>query len=218
MPSGNTHTRIAVMAAAAVIISGTAAPLYLDLGKWTPSLMELSTAAAGVMTGDLFLSPDLDGAASNCKRRWGPLRFIWRLYEKLPHRSPLSHWPIIGDAGRLLYLGLVLTPVSLGAGLAHDGAQGAILDSFWVINQAQAFILTYPRETGAWFAGLCLATALHGLADMIVSEGKKMVDFDEPVRRKGGRPRKRQPASAPISRKQRERMAREEGRRPAQIG
>jgi len=218
MPSGNTHTSIATLAAVAVFAGGAAAGLYLDLGKWTPSVIELGAASVGVIIGDLFLSPDLDGAASNAKRRWGPLRFIWRLYEKLPHRSPLSHWPILGDAGRLVYLSAVLAPIPVGTGLARDGLQGAMLDTFWAVDRASAMILAYPRESGAAFAGLCLATFLHGVADWVVSEGKKMVDYEAPARPKGGRPGKRAVNPAPMSRKQQERLAREERRRPANVG
>ncbi|WP_370455492.1 DUF2227 family putative metal-binding protein [Synechococcus sp. RSCCF101] len=54
--------------------------------------------------GGLWLSPDLD-TRSRALRRWGPLGWIWWPYRRLlPHRSPISHAPLLGTAGRLLLL------------------------------------------------------------------------------------------------------------------
>ena len=56
------------------------------------------------LVGGLWLSPDLD-TRSNPTRRWGPLRLLWWPYRRLlRHRSLLSHSPLLGTAGRLLYL------------------------------------------------------------------------------------------------------------------
>jgi uncharacterized metal-binding protein len=60
--------------------------------------------------GGLYLSPDLD-LVSKPYKRWGWLRWIWIPYQKyIPHRSPLSHAPIIGSIIRLLYLAALLLP------------------------------------------------------------------------------------------------------------
>jgi uncharacterized metal-binding protein len=42
------------------------------------------------------------------------LKFIWLPYQKfIPHRHWLSHAPVIGSAVRLLYLGVLLSPVAI---------------------------------------------------------------------------------------------------------
>lgn len=86
--------------------------LALPFGAlWWPALglAGLACAAAAFLVGGLWLSPDLD-TRSNPSQRWGPLRGLWWPYRRLlVHRSLLSHGPLIGSAGRLLYLaGLVL--------------------------------------------------------------------------------------------------------------
>jgi uncharacterized metal-binding protein len=76
---------------------------------WWPGLGLAGVAAAGLgfLLGGLWLSPDLD-TRSNPTRRWGPLRVLWWPYRRLlPHRSPLSHSPLLGSAGRLAYLAIV---------------------------------------------------------------------------------------------------------------
>ena len=61
--------------------------------------------AAAFLVGGLWLSPDLD-TRSNPTRRWGPLAWLWAPYRRLlRHRSLLSHAPLLGTTGRLLYLG-----------------------------------------------------------------------------------------------------------------
>ena len=69
-------------------------------------------AASSHLLGGLYLSPDLD-LKSNPWKRWGVLRFIWLPYQRIPHRHWLSHAPIVGSIGRLLYLGLWLSPVAI---------------------------------------------------------------------------------------------------------
>jgi uncharacterized metal-binding protein len=82
---------------------------------WWPLLGAMGTmvAAAAFLIGGLWLSPDLD-TRSNATRRWGPLRLLWWPYRRsLPHRSIFSHSPVLGTAGRLFYLGLLVMFISL---------------------------------------------------------------------------------------------------------
>jgi uncharacterized metal-binding protein len=77
---------------------------------WWPWLGPGGSALAGLafLGGGLWLSPDLD-THSNPTRRWGPLRLLWWPYRRLlAHRSLLSHSPLLGTAGRLLYLAALL--------------------------------------------------------------------------------------------------------------
>jgi uncharacterized metal-binding protein len=42
----------------------------------------------------------------------GVLKFLWIPYQKyIPHRSPLSHAPLLGSTIRLLYLAALLLPL-----------------------------------------------------------------------------------------------------------
>lgn len=103
MASGLSHDRATVW-------------LALPFGLlWAPWLGWPGVLAAGsaFLVGGLWLSPDLD-TISNATRRWGPLRGLWWPYRRLlPHRSPLSHSPLLGTAGRLLYLGAVVSAAAV---------------------------------------------------------------------------------------------------------
>jgi len=71
------------------------------------------TAATAFLVGGLLLSPDLD-TRSNASNRWGPLRLLWWPYRRLlPHRSLVSHSPLLGTAGRLLYLAVLAVAICL---------------------------------------------------------------------------------------------------------
>ena len=98
---------------------------------WAPGLglAGVTTAGLAFLLGGLLLSPDLD-TRSNATRRWGPLRPLWWPYRKgVPHRSLLSHSPVLGTAGRLAYLAALLLAGSallapLGAPPPAAGAAG----------------------------------------------------------------------------------------------
>src|ERR671932_924179 len=85
-----------------------ASPLVLVIGYWQFGELGI-IAGASHLLGGLYLSPDLDLKSLPWKR-WGVLRFIWLPYQKIPHRHWLSHTPIVGSVGRLLYLGLWVSP------------------------------------------------------------------------------------------------------------
>ena len=82
---------------------------------WWPWLGPAGSTCAGLafLLGGLWLSPDLD-TRSNPTRRWGPLRLLWWPYRRLlTHRSLFSHSPLLGTAGRLLYLAALLVGICL---------------------------------------------------------------------------------------------------------
>ena len=84
---------------------------------WAPwlGLVGVAVAAAAFLVGGLWLSPDLD-TRSRATQRWGPLAWLWWPYRRgLSHRSLFSHSPVIGTAGRLIYLALALLLVALMA-------------------------------------------------------------------------------------------------------
>ena len=80
---------------------------------FTGSVIGGVAAAAGCLAG-IVLSPDLDIEGITISERkvlqssrllGGVWMAIWYPYAVLiPHRSPLSHWPVLGTVLRLLYL------------------------------------------------------------------------------------------------------------------
>lgn len=61
----------------------------------------------GFMIGTFYLGPDLD-LRSNLYYRWGALRFIWHPYQNmLSHRSMWSHFPLISDIIRYIWIGIM---------------------------------------------------------------------------------------------------------------
>lgn len=104
MPSGRVHAVITIAAAGLTYAWGT------NSGE-TPVLA--AAAAFGCAAG-VFLTPDLDIKGTRADRiirtqagliptiAWG---LLWNPYSALiPHRSWLSHGPLIGTALRLLYI------------------------------------------------------------------------------------------------------------------
>ena len=108
---------------------------------WAPwlGLVGVAVAAGAVLVGGLWLSPDLD-TRSRATNRWGPLGWLWWPYRRgLSHRSLFSHSPVIGTAGRLIYLALALLLVALVAeGLSALAAGSAPLRSGDLAAGAQA--------------------------------------------------------------------------------
>ena len=90
-----------------------ASPAVLVVGCYQFGLELGTIAAAAHFLGGYWLSPDLD-IKSRPFLRWSVLRFIWIPYQRLiPHRSPLSHAPVLGSLLRLAYLAACLSPLWL---------------------------------------------------------------------------------------------------------
>ncbi len=103
MASGKNHDRSILFAS----------PIVLAVGGYYWGLEIGIIVGASHFIGGWYLSPDLDLKSLPWKR-WGLLKFIWIPYQKfIPHRSPLSHAPVLGSVIRLLYLGACLLPLWL---------------------------------------------------------------------------------------------------------
>ncbi len=103
MASGKNHDR-SILFASPIVLAVGASQFGLEIGV---------IAAASHFLGGYWLSPDLD-IKSAPFLRWGILRFIWLPYQRfIPHRSPLSHAPVLGSVIRLVYLAVCLLPVWL---------------------------------------------------------------------------------------------------------
>jgi len=130
--------------------------LALPFGAlWWPALglAGLASATAAFLVGGLWLSPDLD-TRSNPSRRWGPLRWLWWPYRRLLlHRSLWSHGPLIGSAGRLLYVALLA--LGLSALLAPLGAPSparliAAAAALWREQRPLLLVALAGVEASAW--------------------------------------------------------------------
>jgi uncharacterized metal-binding protein len=124
--------------------------------------VQASAALAGGALAGIFLSPDLDvdgGSISfyHVRHVAGCLpglvwSWIWRPYARLiPHRSPLSHWPVISTLIRLGYL------------------SGMVYSIFWVLLLAN--LVSHPAIP-AWgplaIAGLVLSDTCHFVMDKTI--------------------------------------------------
>lgn len=120
--------------------------------------------SAGCLAG-LLLTPDLDinnGSISNhhARRTFGQVvGIIWEVAWKpyswiIPHRSPLSHAPVIGTALRLFYLSCVVYLLLRLAGIAVPTVIPTALP-WW-----------FPFV----FIGLCLSDTAHYILDLFLKE------------------------------------------------
>ena len=130
--------------------------LALPFGAlWWPwlGLPGTAVAAGSFLAGGLLLSPDLD-TRSNATRRWGPLRLLWWPYRRwLSHRSLLSHTPLLGTAGRLLYLLLLGLALCLVARPLGAPAPGQLLHTgleLWKQQQGLVITALVGVEASAW--------------------------------------------------------------------
>ena len=122
---------------------------------WWPLLGLAGVACAGLafLLGGLLLSPDLD-TRSNPTRRWGPLRLLWWPYRRLlRHRSIVSHSPVLGSCGRLLYLGALLIGLSwLGQPLGAPGPAALVQRArqLWQAHQPLVIAALVGLEASTW--------------------------------------------------------------------
>ena len=143
MASGQQHDRATWL---------LALPFGLLWGPWL-GLAGILTGALAFLIGGLWLSPDLD-TRSNASRRWGPLQPLWWPYRSaLSHRSLFSHSPVLGTAGRLLYLGALLLAVCLLArplGTPSAPQLLAILQQLWLRQPALLTAALVGLEASSW--------------------------------------------------------------------
>jgi uncharacterized metal-binding protein len=154
---------------------------------WAPwlGLVGVAVAAGAFLVGGLWLSPDLD-TRSRATNRWGPLGWLWWPYRRgLSHRSLFSHSPVIGTAGRLIYLALALLLVALVAqGVSALAAGSAPLRSGDLVAGGQA--------AASWLASLwqqqrpLILVALLGLEASswlhLFQDGDPMPRWPRPLR------------------------------------
>lgn len=165
MPSGRTHDRVTLWSLPVVAV--------LSLLRTRSSSFTL-LLLAGFLFGALMLGPDLDTRSIHYKR-WGVLRWIWIPYRgSMRHRSPLSHWPIVGTVLRVIY-------VLIWAFLLCLGSMALVNEVFqigWTWNDIATIIgrSLHTHQSG-WVAvgiGLEAGALSHYLADWGVSTSKRV--------------------------------------------
>ncbi|MEL6319740.1 MAG: metal-binding protein [Cyanobacteria bacterium J06626_14] len=165
MPSGYTHDRITLWSLPVV-----AALSFIRTRDSTLTLLLLS----GFLFGALMLGPDLDTRSIHFKR-WGPLRWIWIPYRgSLRHRSPLSHWPLVGTVVRVVYVLVWTFLLCLGSmALVNE-----VFQIGWTWADIATIIGRSLREhQAAWIVigiGLEVGALSHYLADWGVSTSKRV--------------------------------------------
>lgn len=153
MPSGKVHASVTLATAA------LAGPLLAALGR--APLQHAAAFSLGCLAG-LLVNPDLDveqgsRSISVMRRSTGCLGaalwylFWWPYAWMIPHRSPLSHFPVLGTLIRVAYL--------LGIPML---IYWALLGAVPQIPQPSAGFIPYLLWA---LLGLIVVDALHALMD-----------------------------------------------------
>ncbi|WP_320663608.1 metal-binding protein [Prochlorococcus sp. MIT 1223] len=109
--------------------------------------------------GGLWLSPDLD-IISKPLKRWGFLQVLWWPYRKIiPHRSNLSHSPIIGTTIRLIYLVGILIIINLLLSKFIN------LEPLILLRNVNKIITLYPEKIIALVVGIEVSAWVHIIQD-----------------------------------------------------
>ncbi len=165
MPSGKTHDRITFWSF----------PAVAGLTLWRTQSAPLTLALlAGFLFGALMLGPDLDTRSLHYQR-WGSMRWIWIPYRgSMRHRSPLSHWPIVGTVVRVVYVLVWAVLLCLGSlALVNE-----VFQLGWTWNEIGTLIGRSLRThaSACWMViiGLEVGALSHYLADWGVSTAKRV--------------------------------------------
>ena len=170
MPNANAHDTIAL---ALTPFTYLGAEMYWGGDHIMSGIATIAMVFAGLMFG-----PDLD-LQSRPYSRWGPLRFIWKPYQvALPHRSVLSHGPVLGTVIRILYFSLMFALVAATLlYLRHTYLRG--MQTTWTAEfhsvKGDMFSLYGQADKNylwAGFVGLCLGALSHTAADLTWSTVK----------------------------------------------
>jgi uncharacterized metal-binding protein len=179
MASGRTHDRITQICLPLVVGSGWALLHSWELTLWLSG----SFLFSGLMFG-----PDLD-IHSVQSLRWGYFRWLWQPYRRsIPHRSILSHGPIVGTLGRVFYLTLWL---GLGI-LAIQGIRQVLGWPTWNEQQywelGRSWAIEHTPLLWTILVGLELGAMTHYVADIYSSalnrSKKKRRNFAKPKKKK----------------------------------
>jgi len=170
MPNARTHDAITY---AIIPFTFLAAEIY-----WGDHATSAIATVAMVFSGLMF-GPDLD-LDSKPYRRWGPLKFLWKPYQvALPHRSVLSHGPVLGTIIRIVYF-LIVFSLFAATLLYFRHRYVNVAQTTWLgeFDTIKADLFTFFNETEKqylWggFGGLCVGALSHTTADIFWSAIKR---------------------------------------------
>jgi uncharacterized metal-binding protein len=174
MSSGRTHDRITLISL----------PILTGISLMLTRNAELTLWVAGsFLFGGLMFGPDLD-IHSNQSIRWGWLRWMWQPYRQaIPHRSALSHGPLIGTICRLLYVGLWAVLL----GLLYQSACHFLKWPTWtevqIWRSMQQFVTKNSTTLLGILVGLEVGSMSHYSADFLSSLSKKIFAEKKPTDR-----------------------------------
>jgi uncharacterized metal-binding protein len=165
MSSGRTHDRITLISL----------PILTGISLLLTRNAELTLWVAGsFLFGGLMFGPDLD-IHSNQSIRWGWLRWMWQPYRQaVPHRSALSHGPIIGTVCRLLYVGLWVILLALLYQSACYFLKWPMWNEVKTWRAIQQFVTKHHAILLSIFVGLEVGSMSHYSADFLSSLSKKI--------------------------------------------
>ena len=165
MANGRTHA-VGTQTLAVLLFAAEATNGKLSGYSLQPTLIYSAVLAGGAMLG-LLLTPDLDVNAGSISeeevRELSPFgENLWWMYwfpyrQTLPHRSPFSHWPVIGTIGRLLYISI---PYWIGLAVTYSFDPSI----FNWLAQAGIWLIMLPYFRVA-VLGLAGADTLHFFMD-----------------------------------------------------
>ncbi len=183
MPNANTHDTITF---ALTPFTYLGAEMY-----WGGDHVMSVIATAAMLFSGLMFGPDLD-LQSRPYNRWGPLRFIWKPYQvALPHRSTLSHGPVLGTVIRIVYFLVMFSLVATTLLYArHSYIRG--MQTTWSaeFNLVKGDMFSFYQQADkqylwAGFLGLCLGALSHTAADITWSAVKSVGKGGGKRRRRG---------------------------------
>ena len=155
MASGRTHDMAAVVTA----VSGGIVDMALHHDPARAAALALGGLFGLYITPDLDLSASVRSEARHLPVAWLRLPFLllWYPYSLIAHRSFLSHLPLVGTLGRVLYLyGMVWLWLAL-AEWALSLPAGTLTAPWRMLSRAPA--------ARAWVTGLALVDLVHWLLD-----------------------------------------------------
>jgi uncharacterized metal-binding protein len=164
MSSGRTHDQITLISLPILTGISLALTRNAELTLWV---------AGSFLFGGLMFGPDLD-IHSNQSVRWGWLRWMWQPYRRaIPHRSALSHGPVIGTVCRLLYVGLWIILISLAYQSVCHFLKWPTWNEVQIWRSIQQFGNRNSTTLLGIFVGLEVGSMSHYTADFLSSLSKK---------------------------------------------
>ena len=154
MSNGKTHEKVNIFYLVLILV------LALTYFMWDVKTMIL--VIAGYLVGTYWMNPDLD-IKSKPYNNWLFLKYLWKPYQQLGHRSVWTHGYVIGDIVRYLYLFLLF----LGFAYLFSFLGGIPIATS--VEKIKHFYFTYTEFIWFFFFGNVLSSSAHIFQDHMSS-------------------------------------------------